>query len=167
MKKQKTTITNIEDIEKMLTSTNDADVKVGQFLLNKADVSDPQTAGEIQKLINKVRPDQYVGIAQDTTLGYILIINDKRIWGKNGVNNRFSIWQSKGSPKSNFTTWVGHHFKWTGRPGYTNDDKFVDAYRIFKGDAKAYTKFLATHGVIKTYELIYNAVTNAIYLRVC
>lgn len=158
MKKQKTTITNIEDIEKLLTSVNDADVKVGKFMLEKADMSDTQTMIEIQKFIDKVKPDD-IGESGDVELGYLLIINDKTLWGRNGYES-VAMWQSKGSPKSNFTTYINQNWKWDG-------SEFKEAKKLFNGDAKAYTKFLAIHGLIKTCAAVYNTSTRSIELKVC
>jgi len=155
MKKHKTTITNIEDVEKLLLSKDQSDKNVGKFLLDKADMSDPQTASEMQKLIDKVRPTAKYGV--NGTLGYILVINDKELYHRN-TGNSFT-WQSKGSPKSNFTTHISYEWR------YGNKD--AEVYKIFGGDAKAYTKFLAAHGIIKTYELVYNASTHTINLKLC
>ena len=153
MKKQKTTITNIEDVEKLLLSVDSSDQNVGKFLLTKADMSDPQTASEMQKLIDKVRPTTKYGVIG--TLGYILVINDKELYHRSN-GNQFT-WQSKGSPKSNFTTNIAR--------GWRYGNKDIEAYKIFDGDARAYTKFLADHGVIKTYELIYNSSNHTIEFK--
>ncbi len=153
MKKQKTTITNITDIERLLTSISQEDKNVGKFMLNKADMTDEQTAREMHKFINKVKPP-VTKSAITNVLGYILIINDKDVWSKNNYG-RSILWQSKGSPKSNYTTYMGYSFR---NPPYHH-------LRDMFGNAKEYTKFLAKHGIIKTYEVTFDTSTNVLKLN--
>lgn len=137
-------INNIEAIEAMLTSNNDADRKLAFHLLNRRDKSDVNSEAEVKKLVDKIKPNlpTHMSIPNEL-IGYILIINGIEIFRK---ENKI-IWRSKGGPRMAYTNSIRHNYGW----GYNNSTKNIIS-NIFK-TPKEYTKFLVDNGVIEVKEV--------------